>query len=62
MRLQGSSDGKGKQRSLSTQDFRGGFREASENDMWDKITCEIRQVAQKTIVESIGFGYRGKES
>jgi hypothetical protein len=39
----------------------GGFEKLQEsaNDMWDKITCEIRQVAKKTIRESIGFGYIG---
>ena len=34
----------------------------SPNDMWEKMTHEIRKVAKETLGESRGFGPKCKES
>lgn len=36
--------------------------QGSANDMWNKMTQEIRKVAKEMLEESKDFGHRGEES
>jgi len=53
-----------KQRIFQQRILEGGFRQphGSANDMWERMTHEIKKVAKETLGESRRFGPRSKES
>jgi len=53
-----------KQRIFQHKMLEGGFRKphGSANDMWERISHEIRKVEKETLGVSRGFGPRGKDS
>lgn len=55
---------KGETRNFQHKILEGGFGQPQgiTNDMWNKMTLEIRKVAKDILGELRGFGSRGKES